>query len=280
MSQTYTEYCFSVSPKEPGTEILMAELADCGFDSFDETDAGVKAYILTSQDHSDLLNDIYVLNSGEFTITYQKTLIEQQDWNVKWESEFKSIEIDSTCRIRSPFHPEDSSYTYDIVVNPKMAFGTGHHETTHLMAQFLLNDELTDLRILDMGCGTGVLGILAAMRGAKTVDAIDIDPWSYKNTLENCRLNHISNIEVYEGDARLLSEQRYDRVLANINRNILLNDIPQYAKVLEEGGYLYLSGFYESDLELIKNCCAQQNLTYQTHCKRGDWIAVKCLKTM
>lgn len=277
MDQTYIEYNFTIKPQKPGVEILIAELAEAGFESFLETDTGVLAYISSKEDKTGFLSGIQILQSGEFETSFTTKSIAQKDWNAEWESQFQPIEVGHTCRIRTSFHPK-KEVDYDIIINPKMAFGTGHHATTHLMLQFLLEEKIAAKDLLDMGCGTGVLSILAAMRKATSVTAIDIDRWSYDNTLENITLNHCKNITVHQGDAKLLEGQHFDLILANINRNILLKDIKTYASCLSKNGILLISGFYEKDILLIQNECNKYNLKYQTHKEKDTWVAVKMLK--
>lgn len=277
MTHVYIEYNFKVVPKEPATEILIAELAEVGFESFDETPTGVLAYIPEDQYRENILKEVNILNSIVFRISYRKKVIQPENWNAKWESEFQPIEINDKCRIRAPFHAK-KNVDYEILINPKMAFGTGHHATTHLMIEYLLAEELHSKKVLDMGCGTGVLAILAAMRQAASIEAIDVDSWSYENTIENCQLNNIDTIHVQEGDARLLTHKKFDIIFANINRNILLNDMPTYATCLPKSGILFMSGYYEKDLARIKNRAEELGLVYQNHQVREDWTAAKFIK--
>lgn len=274
MTHTYIAYHFNVVPRNPGTEILIAELADIGFESFDEHDNGVSAYIPKEAVQKDLLDSVQVLRSPEFQISFEKQEIEQQDWNQIWESNFQPIEINDQCRIRASFHPA-KNLAYEIIINPKMAFGTGHHATTHLMVLSLLEADLTDKKVLDMGCGTGVLAILASLRGAHPVTAIDIDPWSYENSKENAKLNLTEDIEILEGDAKLLKNQKFDVIFANINRNILLNDMPVYAQCLQKGNHLFMSGFYTEDLSLIQNKATELGLKYVNHKTKDNWVAAQ-----
>ncbi|TPN81255.1 50S ribosomal protein L11 methyltransferase [Aquimarina algicola] len=268
----YLGYYFNVSPLQPASEILIAELGEVGFESFVETQEGINAFIEKEHWRDDILQDIYVLNSGEFVIEYTIEEIDQVNWNKEWEKNFDPIIVDQICSIRAPFH-EKPDTQYDIVIEPKMSFGTGHHETTHMMIQHLLQIDLKDKRVLDIGCGTGVLAILSEIRGATYIDAIDIDNWCYLNTLENIERNHCKNIIAYEGDASLIVGKNYDIIIANINRNILLNDIKKYALSLSSEGILLLSGFYEQDLEQITEECAKHNLIYKSHINRNNWLA-------
>ncbi|WP_298544380.1 50S ribosomal protein L11 methyltransferase [uncultured Aquimarina sp.] len=268
----YIGYYFTIEPLQPATEILIAELGYAGFESFVETEKGVEAFIQKEEWNENILNDIHVLNSAEFEITYISEEIEQVNWNKEWEKNFTPIMVDDICSVRAPFH-EKPEVVYDIVIEPKMSFGTGHHETTHMMIQHLLKNNLEGKKVLDMGCGTGVLAILAEMKGAKPIDAIDIDNWCYLNTIENVERNNCKYITAYEGDSSLLVGKQYDVVIANINRNILLKDISIYAGTLTSGGSLFLSGFYKEDLEMITKECAANNLELQESFDRNNWIA-------
>ncbi|WP_037315741.1 50S ribosomal protein L11 methyltransferase [Salegentibacter sp. Hel_I_6] len=274
MSSNYLEFKFKIEPLQPASEILVAELGYLGFESFVEEEDGIIAYIPAEEYEDDLLVGVHILQSEDFQITYSRGEIEQVNWNEEWEKNFSPILVDDICSVRAPFHPEPDS-EFDIVIEPKMSFGTGHHETTHMMIQHILKNDWNDKAVLDMGCGTGVLAILASMKGAKFVDAIDIDNWCYLNTLENVGRNDCDNINVEEGGAELLQDRKYDLILANINRNILLRDLPIYAECLKKNGDIFLSGFYEEDIPVIKKTCLELGLTYIEHFERNNWVALK-----
>ncbi len=274
MDNIYIEYNFTVSPKEPATEILIAELGNVGFESFVENENGVTAYIQKSEWTETILEDIFVINSDEFSIEYNQKEVEQTNWNAEWEKNFTPIQVDDLVSIRAPFH-ENPDLKYDIVIEPKMSFGTGHHETTHMMVQHLLQMDLENKKTLDMGCGTGILAIFAEMKGAKPIDAIDIDTWCYENSIENVERNNCSNIAVYEGDSALLANKKYDVIIANINRNILLMDIKVYANCLNDKGVLLLSGFYQEDIPIIDAEVSRYNLKLDTFIERNNWVALK-----
>ncbi len=271
----YISYTFNITPRDPATEILIAELGYAGFESFVENKEGVIAYIQKEEFKEDILDDIFILKSDEFNIEYQKEEIAQVNWNSEWEKNFNPILIDDTVYIRAPFHNKLPNIKYDIVIEPKMSFGTGHHETTHMMVKHLLNIDFKDKKVLDMGCGTGILAILAEMLGANPIDAIDIDNWCYLNSVENAERNQCENISVFEGDASLLINKKYDVIIANINRNILLNDIKTYANSLNENGILLLSGFYQEDIPIIDAEVSKFNLELQTIEERKNWVALK-----
>ncbi|HLT52129.1 MAG TPA: 50S ribosomal protein L11 methyltransferase [Arenibacter sp.] len=270
----YIEYNFRVSPLQPTSDILIAELGEVQFESFVETEEGVQAYIKKEDWNPDILKDLPILQNPLFRIDFNYTEIEQENWNATWEQNFNPIQVGDKCVVRAPFH-ERANVEFDIVIEPKMSFGTGHHETTHMMLQHILDHDLTGKSVLDMGSGTGVLAILAAKKGAAKIDAIDIDNWCYLNAMENVERNNCAHIQVYEGTADLLVDQRYDVIIANINRNILLEDIPAYAKCLVQGGILFLSGFYKEDIPQISERCREVGLKFENNLENNNWVAVK-----
>jgi ribosomal protein L11 methyltransferase len=274
MDSIYISYTFIVNPKEPATEILIAELGFAGFESFVENENGVIAYIQQEDWNEHMLDDINILRSDDFSITYKKDVIEQTNWNKEWEQNFNPIQVDGQVSIRAPFH-DNPNLRYDIIIEPKMSFGTGHHETTHMMIQHLIHLDLDNKKVLDMGCGTGILAIFAEMKGAKPIDAIDIDSWCYENSIENCERNHCNHISVYEGDASLLKKNKYDLIIANINRNILLNDIQIYSSCLNDKGVLLLSGFYKEDIPIIDAETSKYKLLLEKTIERNNWAALK-----
>ena len=275
MSNTiYIGYYFTVEPLVPAVEILIAELGYGGFESFVETENGVTAYIQKEEWNSDILDDVQILKSDEFKISYIFNEIEQTNWNEEWEKNFPPIVVDDVCTVRAPFHDVPKT-KYDIIIEPKMSFGTGHHETTHMMIQHILNNDFLNKSVLDMGCGTGVLAILAEMKGAAKIDAIDIDNWCYLNSLENVQRNNCKHISVYEGDASLLKEKAYDVIIANINRNILLADMSKYVTCLKKEGLLFLSGFYKDDISIINKECSKYGLKLQESLEKNNWVSLK-----
>lgn len=271
---TYIEYSFKITPLQPASDILIAELGELGFESFQENDEGVLAYIQKNDWHEGILETVPILKNTQFDIHFSQKEIPQENWNSDWERNFNPIQIDHQCAVRAPFH-EKPEVEFDIVIEPKMSFGTGHHETTRMMLQFILEEDFEGKSVLDMGSGTGVLAILAAMKGAARIDAIDIDTWCYLNAKENAERNDCGKIDVYEGDVRLLGGRKYDVILANINRNILVGDIPVYAQNLTENGTLFVSGFYEEDLPVITKKCGKHGLRFKKNIEKNRWVAAK-----
>ena len=277
MDSIYIAYEFSVTPKNPATEILIAELGHVGFESFVENDTGVTAYIQKQEWNTNILDDLYVLGSAEFKIKYSHYEVIQTNWNKEWEKNFNPIQVDGLVSVRAPFH-ENPSLKFDIVIEPKMSFGTGHHETTHMMIQHLLALDLENKKVLDMGCGTGILAIFAEMKGAQPTDAIDIDSWCYQNSIENVQRNGCKHITVLEGDSSLLKGKKYDIIIANINRNILLSDMKIYTDCLHQEGILLLSGFYKDDIAIIESEVVKHGLVFDKMIQRNSWVALKYLK--
>lgn len=278
----YTEVRFFIEPYEEYiSDLLAEELGEIGFDSFVPTEESLDAYILeTAFDESKLIS-LLTDFPFEVSIEYKVTQIESKNWNEEWEKNFfEPIVIGNDCVIHSSFHKDVPKVKYDIVIDPKMAFGTGHHETTSLVIGELLKMDLEGKTLLDMGCGTAVLAILAAMRGAKGILAIDIDTWCTDNSIENIAINKIGGIEVKLGGAELLSGLHFDIVLANINRNILLADMEQYAACLSTGGELYMSGFYKEDIPLIEAEANRNGLKLISFNEKNNWVVVKTVKEL
>jgi len=278
MPKTYIEFQFTVNPLQPASEILIAELSYAGFESFVENEEGVTAYVVSEEFDEEAFAGLHVLQSDEFEITYTSQEIEKVNWNIEWEKNFNPITIEDQCSVRAPFH-EKPETEFDIIIEPKMSFGTGHHATTHMMLQFILKNEWEGKTVLDMGCGTGVLAILAEMKGAKSVDAIDIDNWCYLNSMENVVRNNCEHISVYEGAAELLDGKHYDMIIANINRNILLEDISRYSKCLNSDGKLFLSGFYIEDIPVIEEECNLNGLKIDDELEQENWTALSFIKS-
>lgn len=275
----YFEVTFTAQPcNEIVTDILSALAGEIGFESFVECEGGVQAYIQQSLFDENALKEMLAnFPVPDTKITYTITEPEDKDWNEEWEKNFfQPIVIDNRCVIHSTFHHDYPHAEYDIVINPQMAFGTGHHETTSSILGELLDADLKGKSVLDMGCGTSILAILASMRGADPVTAIDIDDWCVNNSRDNIALNHISNITVELGDASLLKGRKpFDIIIANINRNILLNDMATYATCMHKGSELYMSGFYVEDIPAIREKAESLGMTFVHHREKNRWVAVK-----
>ena len=274
----YTEVQFKISPQQPAAEILIAELSELGFESFIEEEDGLKAYIADEKFAKEELQGLFVLQNKEFDISYKLKTIADENWNAKWESDYESVIIDERCYIHAPFHDSKPEIEFEILIEPKMSFGTAHHETTAQMIKLLLDENVEEKSVLDMGCGTAVLAILAKMKNASIVHAIDNDEWAYNNAVENTKRNHFPDILVEQGDAALLHDRTYDVILANINKNILLADMEVYSKSLQSGGLIMFSGFYIIDLNDIKTKALEFGLDYVLHSVKNDWVAAKFLK--
>lgn len=268
----YLEFEFKVKPVQPWSEILMAELITVGFDSFTEEADGILGYIPAEDFEENSLKSLHSFQSDEVEISYTFREMPNINWNEEWEKNFEPIEIAGQVRIRAEFHPAEPA-KHEIIIQPKMSFGTGHHPTTHLMIEQMMKLDFAGKAVLDMGCGTSVLGIYAKQRGAKSVLGIDIDEWAVENSRENAQRNGVE-MEVKLGTAETLNEDKFDIILANINRNILLNDIPAYGQVLNSGGLLLLSGLCFFDVDDILKVTQAQGLTLKNRQQREEWMSL------
>ena len=277
MPQNYIEYKFTVVPKDPWEEILFAALQELPFESFESNENSLMAYVPEALHYDNFLKTISLFENTAVSISFEKKIIEPINWNAKWESEFQPIEIGEDCVVRADFHPAQGK-PYELIINPKMSFGTGHHQTTHMMLEFALKENFKEKRVLDMGCGTGVLAILASMKGAVSVDAIDIDPWCIENTNENAQKNDCSTVNCFLGSSITLKTPSYDLIFANINRNILLEQITSYSEALYTRGVLLMSGFYQEDIVSLIECCNTNGLSLVEEKHRDNWRALKFIK--
>lgn len=275
----YIEVTFTVSPcTETAKDLLAGLCGEIGYESFIDCEGGLQAYIQTPLfDEGVLSRQISDFPMEDVSIRYAIDSPEDKDWNEEWEKNFfQPIVIGERCVIHSTFHKDYPKADYDIVINPQMAFGTGHHETTSSIIGELLDADLKGKSVLDMGCGTSILAILASMRGADPVTAIDIDDWCVNNSRDNIALNHIENITVMLGDASLLKTcTPFDVIIANINRNILLADMSAYVSCMHRGSELYMSGFYVEDIPVIREKAESLGLTFQHYREKNRWVAVK-----
>ncbi|MDY3339092.1 50S ribosomal protein L11 methyltransferase [Riemerella anatipestifer] len=270
--QSYLEFKFTITPPQPWSEILMAELIHIGFDSFTEETNGILAYIPKNDLNEDTIKSLYIFEQEGVEIDYTYTEMPNINWNEEWEKNFSPINVEDKVYIRAEFH-EPQPLDYEIIIQPKMSFGTGHHATTYLMVQQMLEMDFQGKKVLDMGCGTSVLAIFAKLKGAGDTLAIDIDPWSVENSKENADRNQVS-LRIEEGTAENLGQEKFDIILANINRNILISDIPTYVSVLEKGGKLLLSGLCFFDVEDIMEVCTAHNLTLNKKVQREEWVSL------
>jgi ribosomal protein L11 methyltransferase len=270
----YIELICNVEPVDPGVDILIAELSEIGFDSFVETEIGVMAYIKSELFDANKVSALETLNNPLFTITFSYNEVENQNWNAVWESNYTPVNIDNRCVIKAPFHTEPFDAKYQIEIEPKMSFGTAHHETTASVIRLMLDLDFQNKTVLDMGAGTGILAILASMMGASEIVAIDNDHWAYENHLENNQRNNIHNCTVLLGDASAIPNQQFDIVLANINRNILLNDMHHYTHAMKTGSIILFSGFYQGyDLEVITKQANELGLAFIKNIVDNNWTA-------
>ena len=274
MSKNYLAYEFFITPVEPWSEIVLATLSDYGFESFEMTSSGLKAYAPKGQIKNNLELSALLEYQKEITINYEIKEIPAQNWNATWESDFQPVVINETCVIRAPFH-HSFEVAYELIISPKMSFGTGHHETTFLMVLEMLEMDFSKKTVLDMGCGTGILGILAMKKGASAVDAIDADAWCVENALENCKQNNCEQIQVCHATEAPKGTRTYDCILANINTNVLLSQLKSYARILKPQGTLLLSGFYEEDLPIMTQACEKHGFELMAKRRKHNWIVVK-----
>jgi ribosomal protein L11 methyltransferase len=272
----YIQYTFTITPPEPGTDILIATLADLEFESFSVTETGVEAYIQEPFDNEALVKEIVF---DDFLISYQRVEIPKTNWNEEWEKNFNPVFVDDLVCIRAHFHPKVNNIKHDIIITPKMSFGTGHHDTTWLVCKTMFELDFKNTSVLDMGCGTGILAILAKQLGATSILGIDIDEWSIENSIENAAINAASDIVFKKGDASLLPvKPTFDIVLANINKNILKKDLASYYQSLKKDGYVLLSGFFTADVEELTNLAKSIGFSSVAQYNKNEWAVIKLKK--
>ena len=271
MDELYLTVTFNVRPVS-GVEILIAELSYLGFEMFEENESGLIAYIKDSDFSENLFDKVRILSSKEFKIDYKISKVQNRNWNEKWEKNFDPVEIGENCTIRAPFH-KPSKKEYDIIIKPEMSFGTGHHATTQLMIEYLLEQNLEDKSICDIGCGTGILSIISEKRGAKLVDAIDININCYHNTLENIKRNNCCKIKTTHSSSDTLIGNLYDMILSNITLINLKNNFENFNKISNNKTTLILSGFYENDLENVSEVLDNYGFIFSDYKSRNNWVA-------
>lgn len=276
MAATYVGYYFKLNPKSQWEDILLAQLQNVNFESFETTEEGINAYVKKDLHTEDFIKDIPLIQSDQVAIEYRIETIKPINWNAKWESEFKPIHIGADCVVRADFHPRFNK-KLELIINPKMSFGTGHHQTTHLMMEFVLETTFENTTVLDMGCGTGILAIAASKKGAYRVKAIDNDVWCVENSQENAVLNKCQNIDVTLGSQLDKENAFYDFIFANINRNVLVDQMQSYAKALKRKGSLFLSGFYKEDIAALETKCNENGLAVSELKQKEAWCAIRCM---
>lgn len=270
----YIELLLTLSPRDPYTDIIIARLADIGYESFVETTQGVNAYIPFNDFTDEFLAVLETLDKDACTYSFEKKLIKRENWNQLWESNFQPVIVGADCIIKAPFHNIPQAAKYEIIIEPKMSFGTGHHDTTCMMVEELLTLDVVNKSVLDMGCGTGILAILAAKMGASPVIGIDIDDWSIENSIENCHKNNVIDVTIKKGDINTLIGQTFNSILANINKNVLLAHLPQYASSISPSGSLLLSGFFDSDADELIKAAEYTGLIFRNKKTRNNWTLI------
>lgn len=271
----WIEVAFTIQPSEPWADLLPQDLADLGFESFSEDNDKLLAYVSEDKYSETDLDALINQLPNHVQVNYTTKTIADQNWNAEWERNFEPIRIGKKLLVRAPFHEADDSVEMELVIEPKMAFGTGHHATTALIAERLLDMDLTDKRILDMGCGTSILAIIAKKRGAGDILAVDIDEWSVRSSEENIVINNTPGIDVRLGDIDVVpADDKFDMIIANINRNIILRHLEHYAALLKEGGVLLTSGFYDSDVPVVDEIAQKLGLIHVDMTTKDKWANV------
>ncbi|WP_294184225.1 50S ribosomal protein L11 methyltransferase [uncultured Sphingobacterium sp.] len=276
----YIEVIFQMrSGEEWQKDLLISDLADIGFDTFEDNESGFAAYIPAANLDLQALETLMMQPYEGLEVDYKVQEIESQNWNKLWESNFNPIEVGGQCYVRATFHAARTEFPYEIIIDPKMSFGTGHHQTTSMMLEYILENDFSRKKVLDMGCGTGILAILASKKGADAVLAVDYDEICVESVIENRALNHVEHIQALCGSYELLEGRSFDVILANINRNILLEQLPQYALSIHTGGELYLSGFYEQeDLPILIDASTSLGFEFISNKVLNNWCAAKFVK--
>lgn len=277
MIQTYLEV--EIHNPADFTDVLIAELDQLGYDSFEETDSGVKAFVVELDFDEEELKEIQQRYEDLFLFTYTISELEKKNWNEEWEKNFEQTIVNDDCIVRASFHIPDREYKYEIIITPRMSFGTGHHGTTTMMLLHEMDMDMEGKNVLDAGCGTAILAIMARKRGASQIFAYDIDDWAYDNSADNLSLNNAEDIQLAQGDVSVASQNApYDIILANINKNVLLKDIPAFANILSKNGYLVLSGFYENDIQDLLEVASKYGLKVENQKELRKWVSLRLIK--
>jgi len=272
----YWKYTIHTDPAS--AEIILAYLSDAPFDTFEETPDALLAYLPASNGAEQQVEILLDSLKSNFAFTWEKTFLPAQNWNEIWESNFQPIVIDDFCAVRADFHPSNPNVRFDLIINPKMAFGTGHHETTYLCLAALEHLPVQNGKILDYGCGTGILAILASKLGASELEAVDIEEESYRNTLENCAVNDVHNVTARCGTLADVQGRAFDGILANINRNVILDSLPALAEKIKPGGWLLISGILAQDADIVTAKALENGFTRQHLQQRGNWLCIRFQK--
>lgn len=275
----YIEVSLNINPIDPFRDILTYTLGEEGpYDSFVDTKEGMKAYVPADQYDETFLKEV-IADAG-CDVQYEVNEMEDKNWNEEWEKNHKPVLVEDFCWVRAPFHPHREDVEFEIEIEPKMSFGTAHHATTYMMLTLLRDEHIEGKRVLDMGCGTAVLAILAAKKKAAYVEGIDVDEWAYRNAVENCQRNGVPEINCMLGDAESLKnrEDKFDLIIANINRNILLHDMPAYVDAMADNATILFSGFYETDIPAIREKAESLGLKFDRNILRDNWTAVRFTK--
>lgn len=275
----YTEVTLHINPIDPFKDLLTYSLGEEGpYDSFVDTKDGMKAYVPTDQFDEAFLKD--AVEEAGCEVTFEVAQMEDKNWNEEWEKNHKPVLVEDFCWVRAPFHPHREDVEYEIEIEPKMSFGTAHHQTTYMMLSLLRDEPIEGKRVLDMGCGTAVLAILAAKKKAAYVEGIDVDEWAYRNAVENCDRNGVPEVRCLLGDASSLlnRDDKFDLIIANINRNILLRDMSSYVQAMSDRSVILFSGFYESDIPAIRSKAEELGLTFDRNITRDNWTAVRFVR--
>jgi len=273
----YLELNVELTPREPWSGVLIAQLAENGYESFVETEKGVMAYaqVMAIDTENPVINTFLVEHSAEVEVHWTSTIIKQQNWNAEWESQFEPVHVEDYLTILAPFHDRSVAKGMEIEIMPKMSFGTGHHQTTWMMSKALFELESIPEKVLDMGTGTGVLAIISEKLGAKEIVAVDIEDWSVENTIENAERNMCRNIQALCGDIDQVIQKDFDLILANINKNVLKSHLPHYARLLKKGGMLFLSGFFTSDTEEMITFSTELGFQKIRILNKDNWAAIE-----